>query len=107
MVLTAHRSNQAHIFPLFYTEFPSQLFAEDPDGALRRTMKMQVGWLKEMERFEQYDRLLFAVTEDELDDAVDYEERARVIAPDGTAAFVLIDVFPGRSFIRSWIIGGP
>jgi hypothetical protein len=107
MVLTAHRSNQAHIFPLFYSKFPPRLFQEDPEGALRRAIKMQVGWLKEMERFEQYDRLLFAVTDDELEDVTDYEERARIIAPDGTPAFVLIDIFPGRSFIRSWIIGGP
>lgn len=107
MVLTAHRSNQAHIFPLFYSKFPPRLFQQDPEGALRRTIKMQVGWLKEMERFEQYDRLLFAVTDDELEDVTDYEERARIIAPDGTPAFVLIDIFPGRSFIRSWIIGGP
>lgn len=107
MVLTAHRSNQAHIFPLFYTKFPPRLFQEDHEGALRRTIKMQVGWLKEMERFEQYDRLLFAVTEDELEDLTDYEERARVAAPDGSTAFVLIDVFPGRSFISTWIVGGP
>lgn len=107
MVLTAHRSNQAQIFPLFYGKFPPALFQDDPEGALRRNAKTQVGWLKEMERFEQYNRLLFAVTDDELDDVADYDERARIIAPDGTPAFVLIDVFPGRNFIRSWIVGGP
>jgi hypothetical protein len=107
MVLTAHRSNQAHIFPLFYGKFPPALFQQDHEGALRRHAKMQIGWLKEMERFEQYDRLLFAVTDDELADLTDYDERARIIAPDGTPAFVLIDILPGRSFVRTWVIGGP
>jgi hypothetical protein len=42
-----------------------------------------------------------------LEDVTDYDERARVIAPDGTPAFVLIDIFPGRSFVRSWVVAGP
>lgn len=107
MVLTAHLSNQAHIFPLFYGKFPPQRFQRDGLEALRREAKIQVGWVKEIDRFDQYERVLFAVTEDELDQLPDHEVKKEIIAPDGTAALILAALSPGVAFVRSWLVAGP
>jgi 4-amino-4-deoxy-L-arabinose transferase-like glycosyltransferase len=107
MVLTAHLSNQAHIFPLFYGKFPPARFQRDGIEALRRDAKMQVGWVKEIDRFDQYSRLLFAVTEDEIDQLPNHEVKREVIAPDGTPALVLVAFSPGEAFVRSWLVAGP
>src|SRR5262249_5382290 len=107
MILTAHLSNQAHIFPLFYGEFPPERYQQDGLKALRHDEKIQVGWVNELDRFDQYPRLLFAVTDERLHPLPPYEVKDEIFAPDGSRAFVLVALSPGDQFVRSWMVAGP
>jgi len=107
MILTPLRNNQPKIFLLFYSAFPPERLQQDGDQALSRDAKMQVGSPTQLQLYDRYPRLLFAVTVPELDLFENPEVRKEVTAPDGSPAYVLVELQPTLNFVRSWQVAGP
>ena len=107
MFLTPHDNNQPQSFLLFYSAFPPEELHKGGMGALQRETKMRVASPEEFGVYSWGQRKLWAVTPPELKLFADYDVKKEVIAPDGTAAFVIADVRRPKAFVYQWRIAGP
>jgi len=107
MFLTPYDNNQPQSFLLFYSAFPPETLQRGGYSALQRDTKMRVGSPEEIGLYNLGARKLWAVTPPELALFADYEVKERIIAPDGSAAFVIADVRQPKRFLNQWRIAGP
>jgi 4-amino-4-deoxy-L-arabinose transferase-like glycosyltransferase len=107
MILSTTDNNQPQSFLLFYSAFPPDLYHSGGEAELTRTLKMRVGSPEDLLLYRRFPRLLFAVVEEELALFSDYEVKQRVLAPDGTAAFVIASVRAPKPFVHVWKMIGP
>lgn len=105
-VLTTRRSNQPDIFLRFYDGLQQP---ERPDQAppFEHREKMLAGNPESRALFQPAGRrILFAVLPEEVALFADGQEVERVIAPDGSAAFVLVSATRLKDFVSTWRVGG-
>ena len=107
LLLTPYDNNQPQAFLLFYGAYPPGDLQRGGLGALQRDTKMRVASPEELGSYGWAQRKLWAVTPSELPLFADYEVKEKVMAPDGTAAFVLVDVRQAKHFIFQWRVAGP
>jgi 4-amino-4-deoxy-L-arabinose transferase-like glycosyltransferase len=105
--LSPHQNNQPQSFLLFYSAYTPEKLHQGGLGAMQRDLRMRVSSPEDLGAYGYGRRRLWAVTPEELRLFADYEEKERIIAPDGTAAFVLVDVRRPKSFVHQWRIAGP
>lgn len=106
-LLTPNQNNQPQSFLLFYSAFPPAELHRGGLAALQRDLRMRVASPEDLSAYGYGRRRLWAVTPDELRLFADYEVRRDVVAPDGTSAFLLVDVRQPKSFVHQWRIAGP
>lgn len=106
LLLTTRLSNQPEVFLRFYDGL-----REPPDPArvppFAQRQRMVVG---NPEMYQHYQpspgRMLFAVLPEEVPLFADAEVQERVIAPDGSAAFVLVTASALKEFVSTWMVTG-
>jgi 4-amino-4-deoxy-L-arabinose transferase-like glycosyltransferase len=106
LILTQRRSNQADVFLRFYDGLaqPARRGIMPP---FEHREKMRVGWPDELQQYRDGRRLLFAARTDEVALFEDPDVKERVIAPDGSAAFVIVEARAIKNFVRAWQVIGP
>ncbi len=107
LLLTTRKSNQPEVFLRFYdgTRRPRR---EDPEGPpFEHSEKYVASSAEAYDHFIPGRRMLFAVLPEEVALYADARVVKRVIAPDGSAAFVVVAVSTLKDFISTWMIGGP
>jgi 4-amino-4-deoxy-L-arabinose transferase-like glycosyltransferase len=106
LILTQRRSNQADIFLRFYDGLaqPARSGIMPP---FEHRERMRVGWPDALEQYREGRRLLFAARADEVALFENPEIKERIIAPDGSAAFVLVAANSVKGFIHTWQVIGP
>jgi 4-amino-4-deoxy-L-arabinose transferase-like glycosyltransferase len=106
LLLTTRLSNQPEVFLRFYDglrEPPEP--GRAPPFAARE--KMVVGTAEAYEHYQPPGRhMLFAVLPEEVPLFADGEVKERVIAPDGSAAFVLVAASRLKDFVSTWQVKG-
>jgi 4-amino-4-deoxy-L-arabinose transferase-like glycosyltransferase len=106
LLLTTRKSNQPEVFLRFYDGL------REPPVATRvppfeHREKMAVGSAEGYERYQPPGRhMLFAVLPEEVPLFADGEVKERVVAPDGSAAFVLVAASRLKDFISTWRVTG-
>ena len=106
-LLTTRKSNQADVFLRFYDGL-RQPPRTDIMPPYEHRERMQVGDASRYQHYETPDRrMLFAVLPDEVPLFADADVKERVIAPDGSAAFVLVAASRLRDFVSTWMVHGP
>ena len=105
LLLGTRRSNQPEAFLRFYDGLrqPERADAAPP---FEHRPKMVASSAEARDHFDGR-RILFAVLPEELPLFADAEVIERVIAPDGSAAFVLVAASRLRDFVSTWLVGGP
>jgi len=106
-LLTPFDNNQPQSFLLFYSAYAPEKLHQGGLGAMQRDLRMRVASPEDLGAYGYGQRKLWAVTPAELGLFADYEEKERILAPDGSAAFVLVDVRRPHSFVHQWRIAGP
>jgi hypothetical protein len=107
LLLTTRKSNQPDIFLRFYDGL-RQPPRTDIMPPFEHREKMRVGNAAAYEHYHTADRpKLFAVLPEEVPLFADAQIKQRVIAPDGSAAFVLVAADHLRDFVSTWMIAGP
>ncbi len=105
MVLSARMSNQADVFMRFYDGLARP---PRPDAIPRfeHGGKMRVGWADELDQYREPLNRLFAVRPEEVPLFVEADVKERVIAPDGSAAFVIVAARALKPFVHVWRVMG-
>jgi len=105
LLLTTRRSNQPEVFLRFYDGLrrPERPGAAPP---FEHGEKMVAGSAESYELVVPGQRTLFAVLPEEVPLFADGEVLERVIAPDGSAAFVLVAASRLKDFVSTWRVGG-
>jgi 4-amino-4-deoxy-L-arabinose transferase-like glycosyltransferase len=107
LLLTTRKSNQPETFLRFYDGLHQPPRA-DIAPPFEHREKMLSG---SAEAYEHYAspgrRLLFAVLPEEVALFADPDVKTRVLAPDGTAAFVVVEASALKDFVSSWRVAGP
>jgi 4-amino-4-deoxy-L-arabinose transferase-like glycosyltransferase len=104
-ILSPMLSNQPEIFLRFYAGLRRP--PEPGIPRFRAPGKMHVNWPEDLYLYEGHRRRLFAVQPAELLLFEDYEVRDTVIAPDGSPAYLLVDVRAPKDFVYAWRVAGP
>ena len=107
LLLTTRKSNQPDVFLHFY----DGLHEPPRSGVMppfEHRERMLVGNPAAYDHYRIPDRrMLFAVLPDELPLFADADVKQRVIAPDGSAAFVIVAASRLKDFVSTWRIAGP
>jgi hypothetical protein len=102
LLLTTRKSNQPDIFLRFYDGL-RQPARTDIAPAFEHREKMLIGV---PEAYQWYatpgQHMLFAVLPEEVPLFADAELRGQVLAPDGSAAFVLVEASALKDFVSAW-----
>jgi 4-amino-4-deoxy-L-arabinose transferase-like glycosyltransferase len=105
-LLTTRKSNQPDIFLRFYDGL-RQPPRTDIMPPFEHREKMMVG---SADNYELYDlpprHMLFAVLPEEVPLFADADVKDRVVAPDGSAAFVLVAASQLKDFVSTWMVNG-
>jgi 4-amino-4-deoxy-L-arabinose transferase-like glycosyltransferase len=104
-ILSPLFSNQPEIFLRFYAGLRRP--PEPGVPPLRPPSKMHVNWPEDLYLYEGDQRRLFAVQPAEVLLFDDYAVRDTVVAPDGSPAYLLIDVRAPKDFVYAWRVAGP
>lgn len=105
LLLTTRKSNQPDIFLRFYDGL-QQPPRSDVMPPYEHRDRMAVGNAASYAHFDGR-RLLLAVLPDEVPLFADGEVKERIMAPDGTAAFVLVAATRLKDFVSTWKVTGP
>ncbi|MDX2167996.1 MAG: glycosyltransferase family 39 protein, partial [Deltaproteobacteria bacterium] len=107
LLLTTRKSNQPDVFLRFYdgTRRPARAVEDGPP--FEHSDKMVASSAEAYDHFIPGRRMLFAVLPEEVPLYADGEVVQRIIAPDGTTAFVVVAVSQLKDFISTWMVGGP
>jgi 4-amino-4-deoxy-L-arabinose transferase-like glycosyltransferase len=106
LLLTTRKSNQPDIFLRFYDGLRQpQRFDIMPPFEHRGNMA--VGNAAAYAYYDNGRRLLLAVLPEELPLFADAEVKERILAPDGSAAFVLVAATRLKDFVSTWQVAGP
>jgi hypothetical protein len=104
LLLTTRKSNQPDVFLRFYDGLRQPPRREIMPPYEHRE-KMLVGNAAAYEHYRTPGRrMLFAVLPEEVPLFADAQIKQRVIAPDGSAAFVLLSASRLRDFVSTWMI---
>jgi 4-amino-4-deoxy-L-arabinose transferase-like glycosyltransferase len=106
MLLTTRKSNQPDIFLRFYDGL-RQPPRRDIMPPFEHRENMAVGNAAAYSYYENGRRLLLAVLPEELPLFADGEVKQRIIAPDGSSAFVLVAATRLKDFVSTWQVAGP
>lgn len=106
MILTQRRSNQADVFLRFYDGL-AQPARRDIMPPFEHREKMRVGWPDNLDQYRHGRRLLFAARPDEVALFENPDVKQRIIAPDGSAAFVIVEARAVKPFVHAWRVIGP
>ncbi|MEO8603853.1 MAG: glycosyltransferase family 39 protein [bacterium] len=106
LLLSARRSNQPDVFLRFYdaTQRPQRPGEVPP---FEHGDKLVASSAEAYDHFLPGRHMLFAVLPEEVPLFADGEVVDRIIAPDGTAAFVIVAATQLKEFISTWMVGGP
>jgi 4-amino-4-deoxy-L-arabinose transferase-like glycosyltransferase len=106
LLLTTRKSNQPDIFLRFYDGLrqPQRLDIMPP---FEHRDKMAVGNAAAYAYYESGRRMLLAVLPEEVPLFADGDVRERILAPDGSAAFVLVAASRLKDFVSAWQVAGP
>jgi hypothetical protein len=105
-LLTTRLSNQPEVFLRFYDglHHPPQRDGAPPYPPGE---KMHVGSAESYEHYRDPSRrMLFAVLPEEVPLFADADVKERIVAPDGSAAFVLVSASRLKDFVSSWHLTG-
>lgn len=105
-LLTTRRSNQPDVFLRFYDGLRQPV---RPDAAppFEHRDKMVASSAEARDHYvAPKRRILFAVLPEEVPLFADPQVIERVIAPDGSAAFVLVAASQLKDFVSTWMVGG-
>jgi 4-amino-4-deoxy-L-arabinose transferase-like glycosyltransferase len=106
LLLTTRLSNQPDSFLRFYDGL-RQPPRTDIMPPFEHRPNMMVG---NPEAYDHYEppgrRLLFAVLPDEVPLFADADEKERILAPDGSAAFVIVSAHRLKDFVSTWRVFG-
>lgn len=106
-LLTTRRSNQPDVFLRFYDGL-RQPVRPDQAPPFEHREKMVASSAEARDHFVTPGRrILFAVLPEEVPLFADPQVIERVIAPDGSAAFVLVAATRLKDFVSTWRVGGP
>jgi 4-amino-4-deoxy-L-arabinose transferase-like glycosyltransferase len=107
LLLTTRKSNQPDVFLRFYdgTRRPRRDIEDGPP--FEHSDKMVASSAEAYDHFMPGRQMLFAVLPEEVPLYADGRVLERVVAPDGSAAFVLVAVSALKDFISTWMVGGP
>lgn len=105
MILTTSLSNQPEMFLRLFAglRWPPT----DAAPPFERPAKIDRGTIHELHLYEPGKRLLFAVVPRDLLYLADYEVLEVIRAPDGSAAFLIVDVREAKDFVHVWMMAGP
>jgi 4-amino-4-deoxy-L-arabinose transferase-like glycosyltransferase len=106
LVLSQRMSNQANIFLDFYDGLKRPAVPGRVPPFLHGE-KMRVGWVDELGQYRDAGRMLFAVRPEEVGEFEHPKILQRIIAPDGSAAFVLVAANRLKNFLHDWRVAGP
>jgi 4-amino-4-deoxy-L-arabinose transferase-like glycosyltransferase len=105
LLLTTRKSNQPDVFLRFYDGL-QQPPRTDIMPPYEHRDRMAVGNAASYAHFDGR-RLLLAVLPDEVPLFADGDVKERIMAPDGTAAFVLVAATRLKDFVSTWKVTGP
>ena len=106
MLLTTRKSNQPDIFLRFYDGL-HQPPRTDVMPPYEHREKMLVGTAEAYEHYQPPGKhMLFAVLPEEVPLFADAEIKERIIAPDGSAAFVILAASHLKDFVSTWMVTG-
>ncbi|MGH7785703.1 MAG: hypothetical protein ACRERC_02495, partial [Candidatus Binatia bacterium] len=106
-LLTTRKSNQPDVFLRFY-DGVHQPPRSDIMPPYEHAERMRVGSAESYEHYQPPGRpRLFAVLPEEVPLFADAEIKERVVAPDGSAAFIIVAATALKDFVSTWQIGGP
>ena len=105
LLLSSTNSNQPEIFLRFYGALHRPPSAGIPPFDHGR--KMRVGTPEWLHEYTAAPRMLLAVLPEELPLFADYEVKETVVAPDGSPAYLLVDVKAPKDFVHNWWMVGP
>ncbi len=103
-LLSTTLSNQPEIFLRLFAGMKQPPTAGTPPFEM--PAKMDRGTPNELHLYKG-DRLLFAVVPKDLLFLADYDVLERVVAPDGTTAFLITEVREAKDFVHAWMVAGP
>jgi 4-amino-4-deoxy-L-arabinose transferase-like glycosyltransferase len=105
MVLTLRKSNQTDVFLRFYDGL-ARPPRPDVMPPFEHAPNMRVGW---PDALDQYwgQRILFGIRPEEVAVLRDPKVLGRIVAPDGSAAFVLAEAAAVKDFVHTWRVAGP
>jgi 4-amino-4-deoxy-L-arabinose transferase-like glycosyltransferase len=107
LLLTTRKSNQPDVFLRFYDGL-QQPPRTDIMPPFEHREKMLVGGADAYAHYAQPGQhMLFAVLPDEVPLFADAEERERILAPDGSAAFVIVSASRLKDFVSTWRVASP
>ena len=106
LLLTTRKSNQPDVFLRFYDGL-QQPPRTDIMPPFEHREKMLAGSAEAYEHYrEPGRRMLFAVLPEEVPLFADAEVKERIVAPDGSAAFVLLTASRLKDFVSTWRVAG-
>ncbi len=104
LILTTSLSNQPEVFLRLFAGMKQPPSPEAPPFEM--PPKLNRGAPTDMSLYRD-DRLLFAAVPRDLLYFADYDIVDKVTAPDGTAAFLLVDLRQAKDFAYVWMVAGP
>ena len=106
LLLSTRRSNQPEVFLRFYDGTQRPLREGEPPP-FEHGEKMVASAADAYDYYLPGRRILFAVLPEEVPLFADGKVLERIIAPDGSAAFVLVAATRLKDFVSTWMVGGP
>lgn len=105
LILTTNLSNQPEIFLRLF----AGLLYPPGDGIppFERPPKIDRGTMHELHLYEPGKRILAAVVPRDLLYLADYEVRETIRAPDGSVAFLIVEVREAKDWAHVWMVAGP
>jgi len=107
MMVTSRKNNQPRSFLLFYSAYPPARLHAHGIAGFEEESRMTVVDPDRFFLLHHPKKVLLAARTMELPLFASYTTKHRVIAPDGSEAFVLIEPGPVKAFARSWWVAGP
>lgn len=104
LILTTTWSNQPEIFLRLFAGLDQP--PSEPPPLFKPPPKIEKGTPEELHLYNAK-RILFAVVPRDLMYFADYDVVGKIPAPDGSAAFLLVEVHEPKDFVYVWIIAGP